>query len=573
MAIKFIDETEPPKEGGGIRFTDEPEQIAETDKPEGVGEAPFMAQMGRGMMDVYQGTKQLAVNIFGSESAATEYNKKLAKEIDEYNKYNPNFQFGRLLGGLATPLALIPAAAVGTTSAKVVISTGAALGAASAITSPVETGDYWTEKGKQAAIGGTIGAAIPVAAGGAKTVVKWIDEMTKPLYKKGIERDVGKFLREYVSENKDVITKALDDAVARGDNRPIGQIIADASMKQGDDFGGMLVRLEKDLARESDSIKSIYARQSNARKAIIDSISGTEDDLSSAIAKRTSTGTKNYSEAFKVDVKADDNLIKILDNKYAKKATKDALDIAKVDGAKSHSQILHNVKIGLDKQLDKAGDDALSKAEKKAVNSVKKKLVGWIEDQNPQYKIAREQYALDSKPINKMLVGQEIKNSLVTSLEKDSPSKFAEGLRQAPRTIKRATGDSRFQKLDEILSKEDIASLNKIKKELAIEAKAKTMAGESKSIKNLITGEVSLSLPHILSRPVVITNHLLKVLGKDKTPEYKKVLIDMIKNPDKFTKIYGGPSENQKTKIAMEIVKRLSIISGSQQSSLDSGGQ
>lgn len=567
MSIEFTEEN--PQESG-IQFLDEPQ---EAPQPEGIGEAPFMAQMGRGMMDVYQGTKQLAVNIFGSEKAASEYNKTLSKELSDYNKNNPDFQFGRLLGGLATPLFAIPAGAAAGASTKAIIGAGAALGATAAITSPVETGDFWTEKGKQAAIGGTIGAAIPVAGMGAKSAVRWVDELTKPLYKKGVERDVGKFLREYVSENKEVITKALTKAAAQGDDRPVGQIIADAAMEQGDDFGGMLIRLEKDLARESDSIKSIYARQSGGRRAIIDSIAGTEDDMSAAIAKRSGNGHRNYTEAWQLDIKADDELIGILDNKYAKKAIKDAMDIAKADGEKSHTKILHNAKIGLDKQLDKAGDDALSHAEKKAVDGVKKRLVGWIEDKNPQYRIAREQYAVDSKPINKMMVGQEIKNSLVTSLEKDSPSKFAEGLRHAPRTIKRATGDSRYQKLDQILSKEEVASLNKINRDLAVEAKAKTMAAGSKSISGQITGEVSLSLPHILSRPVVITNHLLKALGKDKTPEYKKVLIGMVKNPDKFLKIYGGPSDDMKSQIAVDIIKRLSIVSGSQQSARESAEQ
>ena len=569
MAIKFTDPQD--EQSRGIRFVDDqevtPPSPEEAPPPE---EAPLMAQVGRGMMDFYQGAKQLSINMFGSKEAATQYNVKLSQEVELYNENNPDFQFARLLGGLSTPLALIPGVAAGT-AIKTTIAAGAALGGATAATAPVVSEDYWKGKGSQVALGATIGAAIPVGVAGAKGAIKWIDNITKPLYKKGIESDVGKFLREYISENKKVITHAINKANIHGDDRPIGQIIAESAMEQGDDFGGMLVRLEKDLARESDAIKSIYARQSTARRATIDAIAGTEDDLSVAIAKRAANGAKNYTEAFKSSVVEDKSLAKMLDNKYAKKAVTDALDIAKVDGEKSLSKILHNVKIGLDKQLDKVGDDALSKAEKKAVSSVKKKLLDWIEVKNPQYRVAREQYALDSKPINKMLVGQEIKNSLVTSLEKDSPSKFAEGLRKAPRTIKRATGDSRYQKLDEILSGDEVVSLNKISKELVVDAKAKTMAAESKSIVNLITGESELSLPHILSRPVVITNHILRMLGKDKTPEYKKVLIDMVRNPDKFTKLYGGSSENKKTQMAMDIIKRLSIISGSQQSSLEAG--
>lgn len=538
-------------------------------EPPVVEEAPFIAQVGRGMMDVYQGAKQLAFNMFGPEQGgwqsrtAADYNKEVAEEIEAYNKGNPDFQVGRLVGNLSTPLILIPGTAA-KASAKTVLAAGAALGAAAGSTSPVESGDYWSEKGSQVAIGAGIGAAIPVGVGAAKAAWRWVDDLIKPLFKSGVKRDVGRFLSDYVGENKEMITKALTKAVNEGDDRPVGQIIADAAMEQGDDFGGMIVRLEKDLARESDAIKSVYARQSGTRRAVIDAIAGSEDDMTAAVANRTTNGTRNYNAAWKVKVDADDELSQILDNAYAGGAVKTATNIAEADGKKELTRILHNVKIGLDKQIEATGDKALDSAERKAADGVKKRLVNWIESKNPQYKLAREQYALDSMPINKMRVGQEIKNSFVTSLEKDSPSKLAEGLRQAPRTIKRATGDSRFQKLDQILDGDEIASLEKLSKDLIVDAKAKTMAAGSKSVLGQIDGEVSVSLPHILSRPIVITNHLLKSLGKDNTPEYKRVLIDMVKNPDKFLAIYGGAPDNIKTQHAIDIVQRMNIIAGAQ---------
>lgn len=533
-------------------------------------EATMIEQFGRGMMDVYQGFKQLTMNIadkLGESTAADDYNEQLKKEINLYEKNNPEFQIARLAGGIATPLSLVPAGAVGGITARA--ATYAGTGAMYSMFQPVKDSDeFWTKKGEQAAWGATAGLALPAGAKLFKVAAGWLDEFTKPLYKSGIHRDTVKFLKQTFHENKDKIIKALDNAVKTGDKRTVGQIIADATQGTGDDFGGMIVRLEKELARESDALKSMYARQSKGRQDFIDSIAGTKEEFANAISQRESNAAQNYAAAFAPESQANvvgDKVIQgILDNKFARIAFNEAKDIAKAEGNATPTKLLHYVKLGLDKQLAKSGDQALSIAEKKAVDGIKEKLINWVAKKNPAYEKARQQYQLDSMPINKMMVGQELKKALMTSLDKESPARFNTSLQDAHKILKKATGFDRYKGLEGILSPSEMNGLKNISKELSVEAKAKTMAAASKGSSSEIKGEVVLELPKILSRPIVITNHLLSILGKDRTQDYKNLLIKMVKNPDEFLRAYKGPEKSKITKNAIEIVARLNRLAATQ---------
>jgi hypothetical protein len=87
---------------------------------------------------------------------------------------SPEFDWARLLGNVASPANLAPgAAAVRATTLGGRMAAGAGVGAASSLLAPVaaEGDDYWAEKAKQAAIGATIGGAVPAAAAGFGRVI------------------------------------------------------------------------------------------------------------------------------------------------------------------------------------------------------------------------------------------------------------------------------------------------------------------------------------------------------------------------------------------------------------------
>lgn len=533
----------------------------------------------RGIQDIGEGFKQLSLEAgeaigITEPGTAEDYTRQVQEgrqNFEESYGLIPGNKISRFVGANA-PYAYLPikmpaslfgkTGVLATTTARTL--TGAGVTGGITGTQFVPEGE---SRAKRTAIGAGIGAGIPIAGTALTGIVKWADGIIRqPFTKAGAYKDIANFLRKEITENRDKIEAAVRESVKRGENKTVAQIIAETTKGTGKNFGGMLVRLEKDLSRESDVLKSLWDTAKVGHKNIIGKIAGTEDDLANAISARTNTAKANYDKAFQVDVTGDPKLARIANNKFFKQAAKDAQGIAEVRGItpkKNLTEYLHYVKEGLDKQLnatDAKGKVALGREELKAVGEVKDALVKWIGKKNPIYDQARIQFQKDSIPINKMELGQELKAAYSNALEKESPAIFARAVKDAHKTIKKAIGFKQYKKLDDVLGGKTAGQLESIKKELAIDTRKAAMAAQSKPILGELSGEVIVSLPRILSRPVVITNHLLKALGRDMTPEYKRMLVDMVRDPKKFLKAYKMPESDKKARMAMDIVNRMNAI-------------
>lgn len=106
----------------------------------------------------------------------------------------------RILGNVASPTNLVGAGAAlkGAQGAGLAgrAAAGAAQGAATSLAAPVTgEGDYWAEKGKQAAVGGGIGAAAPVLTGAAARIIKPISsDAVRKLTEAGVSLTPGQVL-------------------------------------------------------------------------------------------------------------------------------------------------------------------------------------------------------------------------------------------------------------------------------------------------------------------------------------------------------------------------------------------
>lgn len=535
----------------------------------GIMQKSAIEGFNRGLRDIGEGLKQATLEAgefigVTEPGAAEDFTKKVQGEREKFEEsYGlfPGSKVTRFLGGSA-PYAYLPIKMPSGLFARAGV--GAAVGGGFAGTQFVPEGTSRTE---QAAIGATVGAAFPLVGKALTSTLKWANNiLLEPFSKSGSYRDVAKFLRKEISENRGKIEAAVQRSVERGENKTVAQILAEITQGTSDDFGGMLVRLEKDLSRESDALKSLYAMQSQTRRGIINGIAGTEDDLVKAMSNRSAIADVNYQKSFKIPISADSKLVRLSQNKFFRVAIQDAKDLAEVKGinAKQNlTEFMHYVKEGLDKQLnatDMAGKTALGREELKAVGNIKRGLVKWIGNKNPLYEQARAQFQKDSIPVNRMEVGQELKKAFISALDQEKPAVFAGAVEKAKQTIKRSTGFTGLKKLDDIFSPEQMKGIGKLKRELTVEVQRKKMAGESKAVLKELTGEINITLPHILSRPIVIANHILKALGKDKTPEYKQLLVDMVKNPPKFLKAYKMPETTSKAKAAMDIVEKMNTI-------------
>lgn len=179
----------------------------------------------------------------------------------------------------------------------------------------------------------------------------------------------------------------------------------------------------------------------------------------------------------------------------------------------------HLVKLALDDAIAPTPGTPLAKNTANAISSAKSSYLSWVEDTVPAYKTARDTFAAQSKPINQMEVGQFLEGKLKPALGEETArlraAGFATALENAPGTIKRATGESRFQTLSEVLTPEQVKILEDVRADLARAQLAERQAGVARGAGpdvSLMGTEVmgSVRAPNLIDRGVTLANDILR---------------------------------------------------------------
>ena len=274
-------------------------------------------------------------------------------------------------------------------------------------------------------------------------------------------------------------------------------------------------------AEVADKASTAYleraAEQNKARLAPIQNLAKTEADMLAADQLRSGTTTPIYTSA-----RAGGDIVDV-----SNVVTKIDDLIAKNPGDKPLLTQLNSIKSGL---IDDAGNIRVNAQEissslggiKAALKNpentyIKKELTGLkqdIIDAIPNYATADKTYATLSEPINKMKVGQFLKDKLKSTLSEDvlRPGVFVKAVEEAPTTLKRATGESRFKKLTEIYSPDEINSINSVVKDMKRQYKFERQAkAGARAGKFLPAAEIG-TLPGLISVVVTTANAIIRRL-------------------------------------------------------------
>jgi hypothetical protein len=231
-------------------------------------EAPgVLAKVGRGMMDIAQGTKQLYLSgqdsLTGSNDAAI-YTKAVDAENRLYEQgrgEDAGIDWWRIGGNAAAtlPIALIP----GTASMSVLTRTGAgaAQGAAASALNYTPEG---TSKAEQVALGAVAGGALPnVLAGVSRVVNPQVRPEVKTLMDAGVTPTPGQIMggRLAVAEEKLGSLPLLGDKIRKAQQRGIDELNKATYQKALDPIGetssGIVGR--EGVAEVSDKLSKAYS--------------------------------------------------------------------------------------------------------------------------------------------------------------------------------------------------------------------------------------------------------------------------------------------------------------------------
>ena len=470
--------------------------------------------------------QQARGNVKALEEARTEAKKRVGRE---------GIDFVEIGGALVSPVnRLAPTAAAPTALGRVgqAAGTGVVFGALE----PVKDVDnYLEEKLSQMSTGAIAGTVLGGGVEAGKKAAPLVKQLTPTITEEGKKQALREYIIGLTGGEKQKVVEALRNAdeLVAGSRPTAAEAIADIPAATG--LASFQQRLSRSMPEEgiAGQFAQREAQQQAARVgALRQDVAQTPELLDLARTLRESDAARNYGQAFSTTVTADPRLAKIVSNPYVKDALPDAIKLAEARGITAKTdltQFLQFVKIGLDKQLTRTGDTALSNTEKAAVQQAKKELVNWVGSKNPAFNLARESFAKASQPINQMEIGQFLEQKLGTPLgNKERAGAFATAVQEAASTIKKASGQAAGRQLEDVLTPKQTATVNNILADVSRKAKAEELASRS----NIGTlSPESQELPNLLNRPIAIINNILKAVKKDSNAELNRLAAQLLLEP------------------------------------------
>ena len=186
---------------------------------------------------------------------------------------------------------------------------------------------------------------------------------------------------------------------------------------------------------------------------------------------------------------------------------------------------VHFIKQAFDDLVRDPATFGIGASEAKAIANTRKEFLNWVEqtNKNPAYGEARETFAKLSEPINQMQVGQFLESKLTPALGEETArlraSGYATALEQAPQTIKKSTGESRFQTLEEVFKNDAQAlkDLHAVRDDLARIAKSERLStGEVQKKYNVTKSTEALAgesaVPNMINKVTTVANDVWRRL-------------------------------------------------------------
>lgn len=271
-----------------------------------------------------------------------------------------------------------------------------------------------------------------------------------------------------------------------------------------------------------------YFEQAQAQKAAqlaaVRSVGKTVDDLDAARKLRTGAARELYGISDKATVGED--VISNMSTPAMQKALAEAKEIAAnkgiplmVDGRYT-GQGLHLIKESLDDMIKDPERFGIGASKQNAIRDVRTDFLNAVEGSLPEYKTARTTHAKLSEPINQMQVGQFLESKLTPALGEETArlrsSGYASALDQASGTIKKSTGQTRFQKLEEIMTPDQMKILKSVEKDLARNALTELQASAASGAVDATRGGAAalggIRAPGFINRVTTVANEIMRRL-------------------------------------------------------------
>jgi hypothetical protein len=477
-----------------------------------------MASIGRGMVDVWDKTRQLTnpINPFTTKKEDAANEKRISEDLQLYQKgrgKDAGIDWGRL-GGNAAPMIAGSILAAPTLLAQ---GTVGLIGGATATPEDMSrpNADLWGSTAGDALIGGLLGSAGPIIGKAGKFAkTQLVDRFTEAGKTKAaagiVNRQAGNLPKGTQAEQNAAI-QALADSLSSvrgatpGFNPTVGQGLQNSGLST----------LER--ASRSANPQAFEGVVTGQNQSILDAIGSIAQTPEARTAAKTAAQAKVkplYDEALSQSIPVTPKLSSIANRPAMQQAAASAneilanlgkdstLDLQRIISPLTGDTVsvndLHLVKMALD-DLPKDLTKGIVGAKKNAIVSLKNELMDMLPD---SYQTARKGYIEAKLPVNQMDIGEALRKKLIPALADSgdnagfrfTPESFARGLREGDSLAQNVTGMSNA-KLGEIMSPAQMKLLQGIQSDTAMRAAGaqRGMGVGSNTFQNLSTANRALS--------------------------------------------------------------------------------
>lgn len=381
------------------------------------------------------------------------------------------------------------------------------------------------------------------------------------------------------------VKAALTNPQAIVPGSPLTSADAIAGANQNVRFGSPMVRLQEEIGRLPEStglLKTTELAQEAARKSSLSKITN-QTGRAAAEAKVAEAGSA-YDAIKATRIQSNSTLKSLAKSKAFQLAEERAQAISQNENAVARASKLKTIPFKIIKDgkteysaqglqhikqsLDEMASSptlrtqlGLFGTEKNAIGSVRTLLVKWMNHNIPGWEKARTDYRSAKLVTDRMDIGKLLEEKLTGVRGEERATQFLQAVRDAPKTVKTATGRQLFDKLSDVMTPEQTKIINNIQKELQRDSLVTRMARETNipGDAKVALGNPGSILPPLLWRPSMVANWILNTARKDITPDVGRITGGLLNDPAKTLAVLNKVSKSPGT------IKRLTGLLAEQQ--------
>lgn len=237
-------------------------------------------------------------------------------------------------------------------------------------------------------------------------------------------------------------------------------------------------------------------------------------------------------------------------------------------GEKFSVENLQTMKQYLDDVIKDPAASGLKASDAARVSRTRDSFVDWLSSAVPEWRDARVAYKEASKPINQKIVGAELEKALTSGTGKERVGAFTSAVDNATRIpeLQRKSGAQRFGSLDEVLTPEQMATVQGVKGELVrdVELADLAQAGMPKAL-NLVGDISKVPTVGMIDRVVTIVNALANRAAGKGGQKTMDALSDLSLEPGGLAEAMRKATPFQRSQIIDALMRAQGVSAGQAQ--------